>query len=239
MASFVWGRCPEEAYKNPYEHEANRQFATEAKEILDKFFKILMQKNMCFEKMDTSLAKAEWMLLTDSTDALIEALNLLEDKRHRITARLFRDVVENIDLLVFFHSNTSNAKKYLAKWFNREYIPHKIAREYLKSVDGEGARKQRAKYYGDLSAFTHRSYGALLKSYSLGCDDKMVFDTEFESRNRVLPNTTSAYYAAIGYLILQLSKALILSGLISIAESEKCWANAIQNKSVPRRFVEN
>jgi hypothetical protein len=238
MASFVWGRSPQEAFKNPYEWGANEQFALESKSLLDKFFEILMKKNMCFEKSNTSLEKAEWMLLTDSVDALIEALINLDSKKHRITARLFRDVIENIDLLTFFRSETTKSKNKLAKWFNGEFISHSISREHLLKTDGESAREERAKYYKALSSFTHRTYGALCDSYSLGRGDMLVHDTITESRLMVLPCTLSSYYAVIADLIIQLSKSLSLSGFITEAELGDCWMTVFKEKSVPRRFVE-
>ena len=238
MVSFVWGRSPQEAFNNPYEHEANEQFALESKKVLEKFFEILMKKNMCFEKSNTSLEKAEWMLLTDSVDALIEAIVNLDGKKHRITARLFRDVVENIDLLEFFRGNTEKSRERLAKWFGGGFIPHRESREYLLETDGEKARKQRAKYYQELSSFTHRTYGALCDSYSLGQGEMFVYDTLHESRMLVLPNTTSAYYAVIGDLIIQVSKSFSLSNFITKNELNGCWEAVLKDKSVPRRFVE-
>lgn len=238
MASFVWGRSPQEAFKNPYEWEANTQFAKEAKALVSKFFTVLMKKNMCFEKTNTSLPKAEWMLLTDSTDALVEALENLENKKHRITARLFRDVVENLDLLTFFRSNTPKAKKELAKWFKGESIPHRISREYLLETDGESAKQERAMYYKELSAFTHRTYTALCDSYSLGRGEMLVYDTITQSRMMVLPNTLSAYYTVLGDLIMQLSISLSKSELISDVELDEFWRDVLKEKSVPRRFVQ-
>lgn len=238
MASFVWGRSPQEAFNNPYEWAANAQFAKEANGLLNSFFGVLMKKNMCFEKSNRSLEKAEWMLLTDSTDALIEALSNLESKKHRITARLFRDVVENLDLLTFFRSNTPKATQKMNDWFNGEFVPHKISREYLKETDGESAREERAKYYRELSSFTHRTYPALCDSYSLGKGEMLVYDTITESRMMVLPNTLSAYYAVLGDLLIQLSKSLGLSNLISQSDLAAFWKIVFKVKSVPRRFVQ-
>jgi hypothetical protein len=238
MASFVWGRSPQEAFNNPYEWDANAQFAKEAKGLVNSFFEVLMKKNMCFEKSNKSLEKAEWMLLTDTSDALIEALDNLENKKHRITARLFRDVVENLDLLTFFRSNDFKANEKLEEWFKGEFIPHKISREYLKKTDGENARKERAKYYRELSAFTHRTYSALCDSYSLGKGEMLVYDTITESRMMVLPNTLSAYYAVLGDLLIQLSNSLSQSKLISNTELEVLWVEVFKVKSAPRRFVQ-
>jgi hypothetical protein len=238
MASFVWGRSPQEAFKNPYEWGANAQFALESKSLLDRFFETLMKKNMSFKKTDTSLKMAEWMLLTDSVDALIEAILNLDSKKHRISARLFRDVIENIDLLTFFRSETTKSKNKLTKWFNGEFISHSISREHLLKTDGEEARAERAKYYRELSSFTHRTYGALCDSYSLGRGEMLVHDTITESRIMVLPCTLSSYYAVIADLIIQLSKLLSLSGFITETELGDCWMAVFQEESVPRRFVQ-
>ena len=237
MASFVWGRSPQEAFKNPYEWEANAQFLKEANGLANSFFRVLMRKNMCFEKSNVSLEKAEWMLLTDSTDALIEALENIENKKHRITARLFRDVVESLDLLSFFRSDTPKANKKLSEWYNGDFIPHRISREYMLETDGELARKERAKYYQELSAFTHRTYGALCDSYSLGRGEMLVHDTLRDSRMLVLPQTLSAYYAVLADLLIQLSKSISLSQLISETELENFWCEVLHEQSAPRRFV--
>ncbi|AZQ84404.1 hypothetical protein EKO29_10460 [Colwellia sp. Arc7-635] len=237
MASFIWGRNPQEAFKNPYEWEANEQFALEASSLLEKFFEILMKKNMHYKKSDTSLEKAEWMLLTDAVDSLIEALVNLECKKHRITARLFRDVIESIDLLTFFRSGTTKAENKLAKWFNNEFIPHSVSRDHLLKTDGEEAKAERTKYYQSLSSFTHRKYAALCDSYSLGRGEMLVYDTITSSRMMVLPQTLSAYYAGISDLIIQLSQSLSLSAFITKTELSECWEQVIKVKSVPRRFV--
>ncbi|MGF1826372.1 hypothetical protein L4D17_23590 [Vibrio splendidus] len=238
MASFVWGRSPQEAHRNPYEWDANRQFSKEAGVLLKKFFSVLIQKNMCFGKHENSLTKAEWMLLIDSTDALIEALENLESKKHRITARLFRDVVENLDLLTFFRSETQKAQKSLENWYQGEFIPHKISREYLQETDGEEARKERAKYYQELSAFTHRTFRALGDSYSLGRGDLLVYDTTERSRIMVLPHTLSAYYCVLSDLIIQLSSSLSKSHLVDSELLKSFWSEVLKEDSVPRRFVQ-
>ncbi|MDE1236837.1 hypothetical protein [Vibrio aestuarianus] len=238
MASFVWGRDPQEAYRNPYEWDANRQFSIEARTILENFFADLMKKNMCFEKSETSLNKAEWMLLTDATDSLIEALENLDKSRHRITSRLFRDVIENLDLLTYFRAETHQSQKDLRKWFKGEFIPHRVSREYMRETDGESARKQRAKYYQDLSAFTHRTYKALCDSYALGQGDKLVYDTVTESRMMVLPQTLSAYYCVLSDLIIQLSTSLQQSEFVSTEQLASYWSEVVETGSVPRRFVQ-
>lgn len=220
MASIVWGRNPQEAFQNPYEHEVNKDFSIEAHTLLESFLKHLMKKNRVFTKQDTSLTKAEWMLLTDSVDGLMEALELLDNKRHRVSARIFRDVIENLDLVSFFRSNTDKSKQYLAKWFEGEFIPHKIYRDFLRETMGEEARKNSADYYRVLSKYTHRTYKALCDSYIVGTDKKIAYDTYTidslsDPRILVLSQTTSAYYAVIADLTLRLSQSLIQSELMS------------------------
>jgi hypothetical protein len=196
-----------------------------------------MEENMKFRTNDVTLQKAEWMILTDCVDAVLEALDLLNRKKHRVAARIFRDVIENIDLLTFFKSGTESSKEYLTKWFGGEFIPHRIAREYIKEVEGESARKRRAKYYQELSAFTHRTYSALKDSYSLGKDDKMVYDRKHESGLLVLPHTISAYYAAIGDIIIQLSESMAKSEVCTKTQVDAIWHKVLSSESVPRRFV--
>ncbi|WP_260260347.1 hypothetical protein [Vibrio intestinalis] len=238
MASFVWGRSPQEAYRNPYEWDANRQFAKEAELLLHGFFETLMHKNMCFGRNENSFEKAERMLLTDSSDALIEALGNLDNKKHRITARLFRDVVENLDLLTYFRADTSKSRKSLEKWYQGEFIPHRVSREYLKETDGEKARKERSRYYQELSAFTHRTFKALGDSYALGRGEMLVYVTSTQSRIMVLPHTLSAYYCVLADLILQLSASLSKSNLITSKQLTEYWAEVLKDDSVPRRFVQ-
>lgn len=238
MASFVWGRSPQEAFNNPYEYEANEQFSSEAFIIVNKFLNLLMEENMKFNINNVTLQKAEWMILTDSVDAVLEALYLLKRKKHRVAARIFRDVIENIDLLTFFKSGTDSSKEYLIKWFDGEFIPHRISRKHIKEIEGESARKRRAKYYQELSAFTHRTYSALKDSYFLGRGDKMVYDRKHESGSLVLPHTISAYYAVIGDIIIQLSKIMAKSEICTKSQIDEIWYKVLLSESVPRRFVE-
>ncbi len=241
MASFIWGRNPNVAYKNPYEHEANRQFISEAKQILDSYFKVLMKQNFKFENSDTSLEKAEWMLLMDSVDALFEAISFLEIKKHRITGRLFRDVIENLDLVDSFHSNTDKSQRKLAKWFEGNFIPHRESRDFIEEKEGKNAKKSRAKLFENLSQFTHRTYIALKQSYSLGAEDKIVYDTEVLGSNDkflTLPQTISEYLAIIAFLIIEFTKILGRCQFITKDELDECWKGIMDSKSVKQRFVE-
>lgn len=237
MASFVWGRDPQEAFDNPYEYEAQEQFEREAKAFLLKMFELLNSYNMKFSRDDVGLTKATWMLLVDLIDSLYECLALIEEKRHRIAARLFRDVVETMDLLKLFHCGTDKASGELEKWYKNEVISHGEARKILKDTEGESSALARRDYYRQLSKFTHRTYRALSDSYVLGAGNMLVHDSHSPSKPLVLPQTISAYYAVLGDLIIQVSKIASLGGLIEESYINEAWSIVLGEESVPRRFV--
>ena len=102
MPSIVWGRNPREAYRNPYEYKAQDQFVREAEKIINKLFSELLKYAMKFKRDDTSIKKAIWMLQIDAVDSLQDFLILMKQKNHRVAGRLFRDVMETLDLAAFF-----------------------------------------------------------------------------------------------------------------------------------------
>lgn len=202
MVSIVWGRHPQEAYDNPYEYEAQDQFVREARELLSQLQVALDHFTMEYHKDDRSLEKATWMLAVDLNDALLESIQLLEEKRHRIAFRMFRDALETIDLLQVLHSKTSRAQKALRRWYENETIPHRESRMHIEEVEGKDAAVKRKEYYAQLSKFTHRTYRALLKSYSLGRNEMLVHDSR-SMRMLVLPQTIASGLAVLADLIIQ------------------------------------
>ena len=66
MTSFIWKRDPEEAYANPYEYEAQKQFVREASSLLDKYHDYISANTKRFQRDDTSKEKAIWMLHVDA-----------------------------------------------------------------------------------------------------------------------------------------------------------------------------
>jgi hypothetical protein len=235
MASFIWDREPEEAYSNPYEYEAQEQFVREAKRILGRLCKSLGKYNLHFYSKETSVQKATWMLHNDAIDALREALSLLEKKKHKLVGRIFRDAWESSQLVEYFLSGTPRSQSDLKKWFENEIIGHEKIRERLKKAGRNAEAEQRRQRHRELSKFTHRSYKSLLKGYSLGADDKMVYDS-YEKWS-VLPHTVSAYYAILGDLIIQNLESMKNSKLISAKEIEMIWKQNLEKKSVPRKFA--
>jgi hypothetical protein len=237
MPSFVWYRHPEEAYQNPYEYDAQAQFSREAHALLEKLYDGLNSYLMRFGTAEETLEKAVWMLQIDALDSLRDALELLNSKRHRPAGRLFRDVVETLDLAAYFWSGTPESKSSLAKWYNNEVIPHRVYREFLKKTVDEKRAEERRDYYHDLSKFTHRSYRALLKSYSVRRGDRLVYDGSARSGRRILPQTIAAYYAIIGDLILQLSKEVVNGGLLTSDFVDTAWKESTELETIPRRFM--
>lgn len=236
MASIVWGRHPQEAYDNPYEYEAQDQFIREAKQLLSELQLRLDCFVMQFHTDDRTLEKASWMLSVDLIDSLLESVQLLAEKRHRVAFRLFRDAVETIDLLNVLHSNNSRAQKTLSLWYENETIPHKESRMHIEEQRGTDAAFKRRDYYAQLSKFTHRTYGALQKSYSLGMDNMLVHDSH-SMRMLVLPQTISSGLAILADLIIQASDTLVQSGILIEGMVKYAWLVSLEINSAPRRFT--
>jgi hypothetical protein len=235
MASFVWNRDFDEAYVNPYEYPAQKQFVGEAGKILTGLSKALDRHNMRFDRNDTSIPKAVWMLHNDAVDALREALALLKKEKHTLVGRIFRDVWESWQMVEYFLSQTSESQKDLKKWFQDEIITHGIIRDRLKKDGRTAEADERRQRQRELSKLTHRSYRAMLKGYSLGSGNKMVYDNFRRYSTSV--HTISAYYAILGWLIIQTSESIEKSGLVTAGEIKKIWKRSMEKTTVPRRFA--
>src|SRR5665647_1495015 len=105
MASIIWDRDPQEAINNPYEYNAQKQFYREAIALTDKLGKKL-RDDFKYALADRSLAKATWMLQTDSLFAFRDCVIMLDQKRHRIVGRLLRDILETVHLIEYFNGQT-------------------------------------------------------------------------------------------------------------------------------------
>ncbi|MDQ6633090.1 MAG: hypothetical protein M3Y82_15265, partial [Verrucomicrobiota bacterium] len=169
---------------------------------------------MAFHQDERSLKKAVWMLQMDALNALSDCLELIESKRHRIAGRLFRDVVETLDLAAYFSSDSAKSRANLEKWFCDEIIEHHFYRDYIGKTMGPNAAEERKVFYRQLSKFTHRTYRALLKSYSLGAGNMMVYDGYHKSQSLVLPHTIAAYFAILAGLITQFCDEAMIRGIL-------------------------
>jgi hypothetical protein len=237
MSSFVWWRDPQEAMDNPYEYPAQEQFSKEAQVVLEKLSAEYSQYDMKFGLDEYSVKKSIWMLQNDALSSLNDCLYSINIKRHRIAGKLFRDIMETLDLAAYFHSKTSKSKTDLRKWYNDDFILHKVYRNHIKHELGEEAQKEKAFYYSELSKFTHRTYKVLLYSYTLGIDNLLAYDGYRESDILVLPQTISMYYALLASQIWIFSVEAYERGVLKADTVLKIWKDSLDEEVVERRFI--
>lgn len=237
MASFVWDRLPQEAYSNPYEYEAQDQFLREASAFLDAIYPHLGSSSLRFHRDDTSREKALWMLQVDALDALRDCVQLLREKRHRVAGRLFRDIAETLDLAAYFHSNSDASRKDLAKWYKDEVVPHRVYRDYVKSVQGDAVAMASRDHYFSLSKLTHRTYRSLAYGYTLGAGNRLVYEGVAPSGILIPSHTVSLYLVVTADLIKLFSSELILRESVAEQVVTSAWERAFEPEPVPRRFV--
>lgn len=236
MTSFIWERDPQEAYQNPYEYEAQDQFYREASELLRLLFVHMTKKSGTYIRDDQTAEKAIWMLSLDSLESLMDCLDLLRDKKHRIAGRLFRDAVETMDIASYFNSNDVKKDKHLKDWYNDKVIQNRIYRDYIKEND-EQEWEILKKYYAQLSKINHRTYRSLAYSYSLGSNKRMIYEGRYENGLMVPPHVIAMYYALLGGLIIHFITRLIDCRLISSEEADEFWDQALEEEVVERRFI--
>lgn len=239
MPSFVWDRTPSEAYDNPYEYEAQRQFAREALACLDFLLQLYEKRNNEFGRNERSRQKAAWMLQVDGLTALADIITLLGENKFRLASRLFRDVVETVDLSVYFSLGGPKADAHLSQWFDDEIVPNRVARAFAEEALGKD-RTTQARLYGELSRYTHRSYRSLKMSYILGRDDAIFYDGfRNNSGAYVTPESISFAYAISGGLIHRFVTYAILTEQISAEQVDEMWETCLEPDSEPRRFAMN
>ncbi|MEK4039420.1 hypothetical protein MHH49_18025 [Paenibacillus sp. FSL F4-0122] len=236
MTSFIWGRDPQEAYQNPYEYEAQDQFYREASNLLGLLFNYLTIKSGAYTRDEQSAEKAIWMLFLDSLESLIDCLDLLQDKKHRIAGRLFRDAVEAMDTASYFYSNDAKKDKHLRDWYNDKVIQNRVYRDYIKENDEEEWGKLK-KYYSQLSKINHRTYRSLAYSYLLGSGGRLIYEGRDEHRLMVPPHVIAMYYALIGGLISHFVLRMVDCKLISAEEANVFWSQALEEEVIERRFI--
>ena len=237
MKNFIWNRDPQEAYKNPYEYEAQDQFAREASRVLNAIKLKLEKYNRKYTRDDTSLEKAIWMLNVDATDSLIECLNLLTSKKHKVAGRLIRDTVEVLDLSAFFHSRTPKSKKLLEKWYNDKVIPNSEFRDFVRQNISEEIAEELKHVYSQLSKINHRTYRSLAYGYVLGKDDKLVYDGFSKSDSLIYPGVFSMYYALLANVIKLLASEIVKRDLVSMQDVDIIWEKSSETDPIERKFI--
>lgn len=237
MPSFVWDREPSEAYSEPYEYGGQEQFAREATAVLQELKTYYAQFDRVFVRDEETAQKAVWMLQVDALGALTDSLELTNDKRHRLAARLFRDVVETMDTSFYFFHGGVKAKAHLAKWYKNEVIPHRVFREFIKLNHGDEQFEHLRSAYSDFSKYTHRTYRALLMSYILASEEKIAYDGFRQiDTDYVLPHVVSFSFAVIAMLIKRFVEFATATEQLSAAQAKELWTKCLEPETVPRRF---
>jgi len=244
MPSKVWGRDPQEAFEQPFEYGIQDQFVREARNLFTQLYELLNSDQHGFSVEDRSRKKAVWLLAMDALDSLRECLEALVRKEHRVASKLFRNVMESMDLAAYFHGASDKSKKSLDEWYDDEIVPHREYRNYIRKHQSPDEAKQLAKRYKSLSRFTHRSYRAILEGYSIGGEDRLVHDRTGElfgsyhnaASLLVLPQTIASYYAILANFTLEYASELSELGLVSHTKIREAFAVSLEPETVQRRF---
>jgi hypothetical protein len=231
MASIIWDRDPQEAIDNPYEYNAQKQFHREAIILADKLSETLLNKKEFF-LTEKTLEKAIWMLQTDALFSFRDAVQLLDQKKHRVVGRLFRDILESVHLVEYFNSRTPKSKVALNKWFNDVPIMHREFRDFVKMRNGEKDANTKRDAHRILSKFTHRSYKILLYGYALGSDSKIFYDEGWS-----LPQSISMYYVFLGHFGLLVVDNFKNYGVLEKDEVENTWNQSMEKEQIPRGYL--
>jgi hypothetical protein len=246
MPSQVWDRDPQEAFENPYEYAVQDQFVREASSLLLIFYRLMNDHRLTFRRDDRSVEKAIWMLQMDALDSLRDCLKSLVRRNHRVAGKLFRDIVETLDLAAYFASRSKESNDNLDKWYRDEIIPHRVYREFIKFTEGAALVDEKRRLYSNLSKFTHRSYRAICDGYTLGSNDRLVHDAvtvTFSERGEeaetmlVTPQIIACYFANLAELTRIFSEEVHQRGVLSEAQVSDAITKALEVDTVPRRFL--
>jgi len=214
MASKIWLNSLEDIQKSPYDYTERDKFKKEAKDFLGKLYPVFVEKyNLKFHKNDRSVEKAIYILQTDALDTLKECIDMIVNKKHRIVGKMFRDILEALDLAALFYGEGAGGK-HLSDWYDGNVILHCKYRDFLKKNSADS--QARNVFYKSLSEWTHHNYRPLLNSYTLGVGDMIVFDGY--SDLLITPQTLSEYEWMLAQLILMFIKEVSRCGLIDKKE---------------------
>ena len=196
LKSKMWYQTLDEVVRNPYDYENQRSFIKESRNLLEGIYKLYDTYQLKFHLDNRSVKKCVWMLQIDALDTLRDCLYLLEKKKHRLVGKMFRDIVETLDIT---HLIKQEPNKYLAKWYDNEIIPTQSIEDTLRERERLRTKESRS-LYENLSLWTHHTYFALKNSYSLGGGNMLVYDSHYP-RILVLPQTISQYLHMLSILI--------------------------------------
>jgi hypothetical protein len=124
-------------------------------------------------------------------------------------------------------------------------VPHREYRSHLEATEGAAAAKERKQYYENFSRFIHRTYRAILDSYSSGGGNRLVHDrigivygdSPDSNTFLVLPQTLAAYYAALASLIQLFAQEVSERGCLTPCEVAQAVRDSLEVDTVPLRFM--
>jgi len=247
MPSLVWRMTQEEAQGSPYEYAVREQFFREAGTLLDALYLLLHAGPFRFTIDDRTVEKAIWLLHADTQDTLREILVALQEKRHRIAAKLFRFALEALDLAAYFHAKTPSSSADLSKWYEGNIVAHAQWRGHLKNVGKAEAAAARREVYTQMSRHVHGAYPAILFSYIAGGSERnymvhdgyqaVVSDRGFEARDFLVhPQVVSQHCSTLADLILLFTEELVNRQVVPASDIAQALRSSLETDTVPRRF---
>jgi len=233
--NFVWDRDPNEAYENPYEYEAQEQFLREATKVIELFFVHLMKLNLSFPRDEISAEKAIWMLHIDACDTLRDCANFLAKKKHRLIIRLFRDIIETLDLASYFNLRTEESDFKLNKWFDDHIIENKFYREHIEKNVNKEFSEVLKNQYRSFSKMVHRTYRVLCYNYILRIDGNLAYEGEFDVS--LLPHPLSMCHAILANFVQFFAANMVDCELITDAEKNEIFLSSREEIPQQRRTL--
>ncbi|WP_282074104.1 hypothetical protein [Polaribacter atrinae] len=176
MKSTIWKIDFIEAYKSGYSKSEIESFITEAELLLRQLVNHFKSLNGRYSANKKDKNLLVYLILNELIHSLYDAVLAIQNGNIRMTSRVFREVMECRDIIKLVHSE--NGEKYVDKWFKDEYIPHSDFRKTLEN-DENGLKDLTRDIYQKYSKYTHRSYSAIIDSFTLE-NDKLKFNMNLD-----------------------------------------------------------
>lgn len=211
MKSAIWKTNYIKAYKTGYSIIEIESFISEAELLLRQLINHFKSLNYSYSVDRKDKKLLTYLILNEMIHSLYDAVLALQNGNIRMTSRVFREVMECRDIIKLIHSE--NGEKYVDKWFKDEYIPHSDFRKILKD-DKNGLKELTRDIYQKYSKYTHRSYSAVIDSFTLE-DDKLKFNMYLDIDDSLHRKIISKYCIHISQHILNIGLDPLDYGLIS------------------------
>lgn len=199
MKCNIWNKeSAEVAFTKGFTLEEIEIFNIECESFLKKLLEesFSMKNDFCNDIND--LKKATWLILNDIISSNYDCLQNLKIGNIRMASRVFRDNMENMNLVEFL--NESEKPKYLTDWYKDEILSHSDYRNWLKKTDEHLSTLTRD-VYRIYSKYAHRTYHSILESYSLSKDKKLEYKYCIDKNNPKDLKLLSEYYSHLSYFI--------------------------------------